>query len=357
MVQALLDAGKDVFSDYEWSIVPVRFSRGLDESGKFQLRKIAHLTGLVYRIMRVKVTRRPAILYYTPAGPTLLAICRDIIVLCLIRPFFARTVFHFHAAGVSDAYPRLPRPIQYLFRRAYWHADLGIKVSAHAPDDPQSLHARTTAVVPNGVADTSRGRRARSRPRQPQRLLYVGLLSDSKGILVLLEAFRRLRSHGFRVELECVGNFESTRFEQTCRRFLVEHDLVAGVDFSGVLLEGEKARAYAGADVLCVPTFFESESFGLVAIEAMSFGLPVVATAWRGLVDVIADGETGLLVAPRDPEALTEALVRILDQPREAESMGARGRSRYERLFTLDRHLQQMRAAFESLATDGAAHR
>jgi D-inositol-3-phosphate glycosyltransferase len=84
----------------------------------------------------------------------------------------------------------------------------------------------------------------------------------------------------------------------------------------------------------------------------MTFGLPVVATRWRGLVDVVVDQETGVLVPPRDPEQLADALGWLVRNPAEARAMGRRGRARYEEFFTLDRHLHAMRDALDSVRKD-----
>ena len=68
MIQALLDSKSVMFPDYEWSVVPVRFSRGLKEHGKFHPRKVWHLCSLICRVIFLRFTRRPRILYYTPAA-------------------------------------------------------------------------------------------------------------------------------------------------------------------------------------------------------------------------------------------------------------------------------------------------
>jgi glycosyltransferase involved in cell wall biosynthesis len=178
------------------------------------------------------------------------------------------------------------------------------------------------------------------------------LLSESKGVLVLLDALRLLEDRGVSAHLEFVGGFESDAFSREVQARVASCDLASKVAFRGILVGDAKADAYAAADALCVPTFFESESFGLVAVEAMTFGLPVVATRWRGLVDVVVDQETGVLVSPRNPEQLADALEWLIVNPTEARAMGRRGRARYEELFTLDRHLRAMRVALDSVLDD-----
>ena len=120
--------------------------------------------------------------------------------------------------------------------------------------------------------------------------------------------------------------------------------------FRGVLTGREKLAAYARADVLCFPTFFESETFGLVLLEAMSFGLPVVATRWRGIPSIVDDGVTGFLAGVRDPDAVAERLLRLARDPALRERIGAAARRKFLREYTIDRHLARMAAMFREVA-------
>jgi glycosyltransferase involved in cell wall biosynthesis len=92
----------------------------------------------------------------------------------------------------------------------------------------------------------------------------------------------------------------------------------------------------AAADVVVMPSL--AEPFGLVLLEAMSLGRPVVATRAGGPLEIVADGVTGLLIPPADPPALSAALARLIANPAEARAMGQAARDRFEQLFT-DEHM------------------
>ena len=89
--------------------VRMTFSRNIEEVGNFQLRKILILLSTLIEIVRARFKSRARILYFPPAGPTLIPVIRDIVLLVGIRWMFQFTVFHFHAAGLTEIYPRLPR--------------------------------------------------------------------------------------------------------------------------------------------------------------------------------------------------------------------------------------------------------
>lgn len=108
------------------------------------------------------------------------------------------------------------------------------------------------------------------------------------------------------------------------------------------------SAAYAGSfDVAVVPSL--EEGFGLVAVEAMALGIPVVASRVDGLAEVITDGRSGLLVPPADPAAISAAVVRVLSDPELRRRLSAGGREESAR-FTLDRYTSRLTSLYEQLA-------
>jgi glycosyltransferase involved in cell wall biosynthesis len=261
-------------------------------------------------------------------------------------------VLHFHAAGLSEIEARLPRLLRPIFRAAYGGADLAIQTSELNPPDGRRLAAHRTVIVANGVPDHPLARREPpDRAGSPPALLYVGILSESKGLLVLVEACRRLREHGIDFRLNLIGAFDSPGFELTLRGALTSAGIAERCTLLGPLAGDEKAEWFRHSDLFCYPTRFGAESFGIVLIEAMQFSLPVVATRWRGVPSVVEDGESGVLVPAGDPERLSEALKLLLTDQELRRRLGARGRELYLERFTEARYRHDMEAALSELAS------
>jgi glycosyltransferase involved in cell wall biosynthesis len=167
---------------------------------------------------------------------------------------------------------------------------------------------------------------------------------------VLLEACRILRDRRVRFACEVVGRASSAVEEQSFRDFIRDHDLGEQVTLTGPLHHEAKWQAYAAADVFCFPTFYSAESFGLVAVEAMMSGLPVVATNWSGLPDIVVEGETGYLVPPRDTGAVADRLELLIRDPELRKRMGAAGRKRYEENYTVETFREKMEEVLEGRA-------
>jgi glycosyltransferase involved in cell wall biosynthesis len=172
----------------------------------------------------------------------------------------------------------------------------------------------------------------------------VGRLDRGKGQEYLLRAAARLRDEGRRLHILLVG--EDTRGEvqgygDELRRLADELAIDDQVTFSG--FHEQVTMAYAAMDCFVLTSL--SETYGMVTIEAMAAGLPIIGTNTAGTPEILA-GDSGMLLPPRDPAALAEALERLLRDPQEMKALGNRARRaalarfshhtqcrRYEELF------------------------
>ncbi len=175
----------------------------------------------------------------------------------------------------------------------------------------------------------------RDAPR-PFTVLFVGGMDRAhafKGVVVLLEAI----SHIPNIKAKLIGDGDLRSSYESLARKLSISDRVS---FLGKLSSEELPAAYQSSDVLVLPSLSGAEAFGLVALEAQSSGIPVIASDLPGVRTVVADGESGILVPPGDAEALKEAILR-LDRNRELRAnMGIAGRKRVLDRFTWSRHVQ-----------------
>jgi glycosyltransferase involved in cell wall biosynthesis len=174
------------------------------------------------------------------------------------------------------------------------------------------------------------------------RIIFVGLDWERKGGPVLLEAFERVRARHPSARLEIVGRSGG-------------HDTPTGVTFHGRLPGTEVASLLRRSDVFCLPT--RAEPFGVVFIEAMLAGLPVVGTALGAQTDFIVPGRTGELVPPDDPDALATALVRLVGDEQRTRRMGRCAAALAEERYTWAAVGARLRAAVDAALAAGVAPR
>ncbi|MGB3848560.1 MAG: glycosyltransferase family 4 protein [Tunicatimonas sp.] len=326
------------------------FSEGMDEIGKFKFAKIVKLLYLIGRIYFLRFRHGISTLYYPPAPPNTIPVVRDIIILNATRWLFKSTIFHFHAAGVSELYAKFSGILKKLYEWAYFYPDVCIRLSEFNPEDGKIFRTGREYIVPNGLPDAGAAylemENKPSKQDAPIKLLYVGLLCETKGVLVLLESMHYLVQAGHPFVLQLVGRFESVGFQQRVEQFIVQKNLGPYVELLGVRTGEEKHKTFAHADIFCYPTFFEAETFGLVALEAMQFGLPVVATRWRGVPSVVVDQVSGFIVPPQDANAFADKLALLIEDESTRKLMGKKGREIYCQKFTAQRHFALLEVAF-----------
>ena len=169
------------------------------------------------------------------------------------------------------------------------------------------------------------------------RLLFVGRLVERKGAEFTLRALAALRAARRSATLAIVGDGPERSSLETLARKL---GVVDAVTFTGLLPPDEVGGWYARSDVLLLPAVTdwkgEQEGFGMVLVEAMRAGLPVVASRSGGITDVVRDGETGLLVPERDASAVTAAITRLIDSPALARRLGDAGQAAVRERFAPD---------------------
>jgi len=155
-------------------------------------------------------------------------------------------------------------------------------------------------------------------------ILFVGRLEKRKGLSYLLKAYQRVKKEiaDSRLIIVGPGSRLRRRYEKQVRR-----SGLADVVFTGHIDYDELPRYYRTADIFCAPAT-GSESFGIVLLEAMAVGKPVVASNIDGYASVISHGVDGLLVPPKDDYALAKALFSLLADEKLRQQMGARGKQK-----------------------------
>ena len=178
------------------------------------------------------------------------------------------------------------------------------------------------------------------------RFLFVGRFAYYKGCDVLLEAFSQVEN----AELYLVG---SGTIEDELRAKTKEYHLENRVHFLGKISEEELCRQYASCDVFVLPSVVRSEAFGLVQIEAMAFGKPVINTNLpSGVPYVSIDGKTGLTVEPGNAGALAEAMQWMVNHEEERIRMGTAARERMKKEYRLETMRDRILKVYKELVKE-----
>jgi teichuronic acid biosynthesis glycosyltransferase TuaC len=211
---------------------------------------------------------------------------------------------------------------------------------------------RPVRVVPNGAdtrvffpRDRTEMRRRLGLPQGERIISFVGKLEPRKGVDHLIEAMGLLAKRPARTPLLVMAGIGPMQagLEERARALGIGDR----VRFVGKVPHDDVALWMAAGDVFVLPSL--SEGLPTVVCEAMNVGLPVVATAVDGTPEIVRDGDTGLLVAPRDPVALADALARVIENPELAAAMSVRALEVGRAEYTWAANAAQMSAIYAEL--------
>lgn len=253
---------------------------------------------------------------HEPAAPLLCPV--------VLRHSKAVNVGTFHAYRETNTVYQMARP---LLRPVYNKLNGRIFVSQAVRDFTLAQFPGDYRIIPNGIdyqrfAAPDIAPIARFDDGRPN-LLYVGRLDKRKGFRHLIRAFPYIKESHPDARLIVVGAFDDADKAPFIRYARAQR--LRGIHFVGYVSREELPRYYRTARLFCAPsTGFES--FGIVLLEAMAAGLPIVASDIAGYRLVLTDGQEGRLVAPEDPEALGRACVALLSSPRIRRAMAEHGR-------------------------------
>lgn len=306
---------------FDLEVLPLAFATTFEDLDRVSLRKLLRTVATAGRLAHELVMRRPDAVYFTLA-PTGAAFYRDCLLVALAKLAGVRRIYHLH--GKTTRRGALHR---WAFRDA-WIIHLSQRLAAALPD---VVPRERVLVVANGVAERSPADRSDHRGRV--RLLFLSNVTRTKGPLVLIEALGMLHAAGVAFDATLAGAVHHRHFLDRCHSEIRRHGLERQVRYVGPVYGEHKHRLLDEHDIFVLPTC--RDAFPLVVLEAMQAGLPVVTTREGALPEIVDDGVTGLLVPPGDPVALAKCLATLLSDRAMQRRLGAAGRARYLRDYTL----------------------
>ena len=340
LVNQRIAASAALAAHFELEVVPLRFASSVDDLGRISARKLARAAATGLALVGRLVGRRPDAVYLTmsPHGG---ALYRDCAYAAIARLASVPRIYHLHARGVGGAL------------RAGWRRRLGawvfdgawvIHVGRALVDETAGLaDAARVLIVENGVPDRSRSGAVASSGRLIPRVLFLSNMIADKGPLVLVEALAVLQRRGIALEATFAGAAGDGRTVGEFHAAVARHGLVERVRYVGPVFDAAKDDLLAAHDLFALPT--SRDAFGLVLLEAMQHGLPVVATTVGAIPQIVVEGETGFLVPPGDVAALADRLEQLATRPALRRRLGSAGRERYRERFTFEAFEQRLVAA------------
>lgn len=321
----------------EKHLLEIKFSDDISELRRTTLRKIRHFFRLIRQLSKTLKQINPDFVYFSimPVGK---GFWRDLLFVRQIKKSHTKTIYHLHNRGIEQ------RARNFIFRRLYryvFNDSMVIHLSENLLAQEISglkLNNVQTAVIPNGVPEVYFNREVRK--DSWIRLLYVSNLFPAKGIYDLIHIMRTLKSQQVDFTLRIVGAFMRNKYRTRLMRMLDESGMSGAISLSGPKYGDEKWKEYKDADIFIFPSRFQQECFPLVILEAMQFGLPVIANRIGAIPEIIDHDENGFIFNADDHAGFARAIRELYEQRERLQKMGMAARKKYLEHYT-DSHLEK----------------
>ena len=338
--------GSGLSGDYELAHFQVG-SEGRSESRAARWLRIA----LSPLLLALAIVRERAAIVHLNTSLNPRAYWRDLAYLLVAKACGARVVYQVHGGELPQRF--LGAGAGAAFLRATLKLPDAIVVLAS--EELQAYRAfvprQTIAMLPNGIDCSQYGRLPRvcTHPTRPLELLYVGRIAAEKGLYEALKGLSVARARGVCARLVVAGGGpERARLE----RYAADLGIADCVWFPGSVHGARKTRLLRHADALVLPSYSEGLPYAL--LEGMAAGAPPIATPVGAIADVVADGVHGLLVPPRDAEAIAAAIGRLATDRASLARMSAACRARIAAAYSIERLAGDLGALYAELGATRA---
>lgn len=230
--------------------------------------------------------------------------------------FRKRVVYHIHGGGFKDFYHDASGVVKKMIRHFMGTADAVICVSeSWRRCYVEHFHPKHIVAIPNMIEKITT--RHYAERQEKVIFLFLGKIMSAKGVYDLLDVAADLQlTHAGKFEIWIGGNGEVQQLQQQ----VAEKKLEAAVQYEGWVSGEEKDAIFRKADVFVLPSYHEGLPVSI--LEAMSYGMPVIATKVGGIPEVVSEGESGLLIDAGDKDALKKSMLRFINDHRLIRRMG-----------------------------------
>jgi glycosyltransferase involved in cell wall biosynthesis len=235
-------------------------------------------------------------------------------------------------------------------RRELRHTKLADVMITHSLAHRQTM-AKELGIAPERIRVVAHGMRPADSPsgdRDPKTIVFLGRLERRKGSIDLMRAAALVIAEHPGARFVFIGADRShCPGERTHAQYLADEftpEVRSQIQLLGRLPDAEVQRWLQRATLFVAPSLYES--FGLVFLEAMRCGTPVIGTRVGGIPEIVEDGKSGVLVAPESPHALARAIIDLLRNSVRRAELGERGRERFQTLFSASRMGTEMVAIY-----------
>jgi len=320
--------------------------------GKFSLKKIILLLKHLLNLIKITVSYRPKYVIFIPAF-NYYNLLRDFIFVFISFLLGNKNILWIHSGTTFDLKLSNKPFYNLISKNIFSISTCIVPCSSFLPKKNYMYFSEENKIYPinNGIEDLQNNKDIDFKKSGFLKIVFISNMELTKGWKVLFDAALLITSYSSKISFEFYGNPTSNSTKNEIEK-LFDEVRDENIFYNGPVYGDEKIIALKSADLFCFPTYYPTEAFPLVILEAMACGLPVVTTDQGGITEAIIDGKGGFIVKKNDPKDLAEKLEILINDKELRLKMGQFNRQRYLENFTLEKFEENWIKFFNTLGTD-----
>ena len=324
------------------TIVEKKFSNRIEDVRKLSISKIFKIpvisSILIYRLAKNKYD---LCFYFLSLKPP--SIFVDAFFLFIIRMFRIKYILYLHAKGITDLNGKIVWPLRSFVKKTISLSLGAIVLGERLKADINHLIPNEYLfVLPNAVPDIKPKKSVSNCIKnRTVKVLFLSNLMPSKGAMEFLKMAKKINRINKNVHFFLAGAKMSNYFFSEINEFIHNENLKDFITLTGSIYGKKKESLFAQNDIFVFPT--HDDTFGLVNLEAMRAGLPIVTSDEGSIPEVVVEGVNGFIIDPKDIDMLTDRVLKLIRDPKLRIKMGNAGREIYEKKFTTESYQKRLK--------------
>jgi len=324
-------------NSFKCKYINLSTSRNLDEIGIVSIITFIMFINVIFNVIREIFLFKPDMFYMAPTVKGK-GFYKDFLIILILKLRGIKVLYHLHNKGVAS---RQNRFIDNIFYKIAFNKSFCILLSPLLYSDIQKYIPKSrVSFCAYGIPDYNYLGKSK-KVNEICQILFLSNMMKEKGVYTLLEASKILHNKGVIFITYFVGPWFDIN-EKDFNAFVLLNNLQNNVYYIGAKYGEEKFNCFENSDIFVFPTYYHNETFGLVNLEAMQCGLPVISTREGGIPDIVDDGKTGFLVNKNDPKDLADKIELLINNPFIRHQMGKEAKIKFQNNYTISKFENNM---------------
>ncbi len=317
---------------YHIEKIDISYATSVNNLGRFRLKKLYIFIKVIFKLLYYLIKKNIHIIYFQPSINGV-SYFRDVILILIGKLFGKKFILHLHGKGIYS-YSKKSLMHRWLYKIGFKNQYL-IVLSENQITDVSFLNPKKIFVVNNGIPSLQSNSTSLSEKTNDStrlRFLYLSNLLKSKGVLDLLDSAIELKKNALDFCIDIVGS-EGDISETELLKKINDLQLNDHVYYHGPKYDDEKIEFLKQANAFVFPT--QNEAFGIVLLEAMQFGLAIIASDEGAIPEIIENGKSGYIYPKKEKQELFNYMAYLIKHPDLCIKLGKRGKEIYFEKFTI----------------------